>query len=154
MRTLKDTVDTVSMLYAALENLIDVTQIIKKQHQQELIGDIVWLRDFCTIRLQAARRSGHDSCIRKMIEENSDKQFMIVHPTIHQSRYFKDNNRSFSNYRLATAYSIEDFRGIPDINYIIVNTASCVKEQDLNKIYSFATGYITKNPDFLIIMIG
>ena len=144
------------MLYAALDNLINATKLIKRKSksQQKLIGDNVWLRDFCTIRLQAARRSGHDSCIRKMIEENSDKQFMIVHPTVSQSRYFKDNNRSFSNYYLAAAYSINDFRGISNIDYLVVNTASCVKEQDMKNIYSSALFYVVNNPDFLIILIG
>ena len=148
--------DTTSMLYAALDNLINATKIIKREYksQQDIMGREVWLRDFCTIKLQAARRSGHDSCIRKMIETNADKQFMIVHPTIDQSRYFKENSRSCSNYSLAVAYNLGNYRDISDIDYLVVNTASCVRQEDLKNIYSFALSCFANNPDFLIILIG
>jgi len=145
-------VDTAEMLYSALNNLIDASQSMKTNFIDQLIY-IPWLRDFCTIKLQAARRTGHDSCIQMFIEDHPNKKFLIIHPMLAQMNYFKENLNS-SNCYLASAQNTDSCRGLADIDYVIVNNASFIKKENLDKIYNFAEPYAANNRDFLIILIG
>jgi len=116
-----------------------------------------YLKDFCTIRLQSARRSGHSSAMFNLIGKYFDT-VMIIYMNLRQVKIMKQylRHRDIKCQKekiiMETPITIKNnIRGIK-LDAVFVDCPVTKKTEEL--IYRDCTAYINPNKHFFIFFIG
>lgn len=135
-------IETGELLYDALKNLVFAVKIVRKKFfdNVKFMGFKSWFKEFCTIKLGCARRTGHDYCISRFVEDNKNSNFVIFSPNHIISELLKDEiGRKIGfipeNVKFFHRHS-DSFVGIKSPNYVIMNCAWALSQKDVDAIYS------------------
>ncbi len=100
-------------------------------------------KEYCTVKLTTARKSGHTTAIRNLIEKYSIPSMIIAYNTAIMNRNFKKFSQDFNtknNSKLIYLSTINTFdnaiRGI-SIQAIFVDIFSMLNHSQIEKIYKF-----------------
>jgi hypothetical protein len=118
-----------------------------------------YIKEFCTIKLCAARQAGHTTAAIKLIAEKFDKAVIIV-PTYRMAEHIKDlakENNCLEKILIVTHNNLEiDLCGL-NINNIIVDCSfsmSSKKEEELYRLLipSFTNALLNKKKIHIIFL--
>jgi len=163
--------DPSEVIYLALEGLFFCSWYSQykaaKNGIMERNGRKSFLKEFCTIKLGTARKSGHTSAISRLAVKYLDKvmflypdQSMLEHSKIMIETHLRSRNKNmrrlnsscmeFDNavFNLRTFNQIDNTRGL-DLEAIIVDGAFDLSEAKMDQLYDYP---VIKFPFFYIFV--
>lgn len=136
--------ETDGMLYHAMRVLIDLTDLTiykimsLNKEDPRLVNGLFpdrhhFLKQFRTVKVCSARRSGHSSAIQRMVKERFPDAFVF-------SRFHESFTDSFTNRKRLFKKFSESLRGlrIEPHSAIFIDTMSQVSASELDNIYRWA----------------
>jgi len=145
MKKYSDSIPTIDQqnindFYAAIKKSLNW---IKQRNNSKLWAEIKrgndlipYKKEFCSIVLNLSRRAGNTTLALKLFRAIDDS--FLAFPNLHQSN--DSRVRSLDQKRILTPRSIDRIRGMKG-SVMIVDTASCISEAQMSKLYSSAVDY-------------
>jgi len=127
----------------AIDNLIDNSLYIRK-HASKIIPDYLLLKDFCTIKIQGCRKTGHTSAIK--IVSSRFKNPVVVVPLLVMITHP-------SNLLTFQLDALDSMRGFI-IDAVFVDLASIIDKKKEKDILFLCTEFLAKDPNFCLIMLS
>jgi sialic acid synthase SpsE len=143
-------------LYSILNELIKISREQQETYKSEFSRSVSWAKEYCTIRLKVARQSGHTYA---MIETSLSRfsKSIIISKGITANSYIKKSIKEQrgcqkGNIILLTTYSLENIKGLNDIEAVFVDRHSTIDKTKEEEIYKTCLPLITDKPFFFILV--
>jgi len=125
-------------LYKAAELLLDVCKEMQNEARKFFKEDqiIAFAKEFCTVKLGTSRRAGHTTLINLLLKRKFPKS-LVLFPNNGLAKNYKihydenDHQAVFSTERS----NQDKWRGIDELNAVIIDCATFVPKQRMKKIY-------------------
>jgi hypothetical protein len=136
-------IETGELLYGALKNLISAAKTIQIEvFTQQMRGMSLksWYKEFRTIKLGCARRTGHDYCISRFVQDNIESDFVLISATDNISEFLKKEVEQRigvipNNIKFFTCHS-NNLAGIKSPDYVIINCSWALPQKFVDAIYN------------------
>lgn len=158
--------------YIALKNLVDNSWYMQRKAYENGLyknGSIGFLKEFCTVKMCTARRSGHSTAIARLCCEYFNKAILFCHnqqtaENLHlQFRPYVNNitkelkdfielNNGESKYHFFSTGNLQGTRGI-ETEAMIIDCASFMSEKKKEEIEDLAIVYLRPPAPFFLIYV-
>jgi len=154
-------------VYDALKILIEISKNAQEAFLEEVhhMGEIDYIKEFCTVRLATARRGGHTEAAFKLIEEDGmNIGYFCLNNTmanIFKNRYRQiKKNTNFGNLEFSSSIkNLENNifgKDLSDLDAIVFDNSFMMSKKLQNNIYSYLSSSLFYNrgrrPFFFIFL--
>jgi len=133
-------------LYQALVSMIQWSHYIQKRIKSYGLdlSPLSLLKEYHTTHFRTARQSGHTTMINRLCNELYKGDAFVIVPRRSQKDILKEmrSPHKFVGHTIVTVSQLDSLRGMNRPSVIIVDCASYLSKEDMDKIYEFASAYI------------
>jgi len=137
-----------------IEKLIILSTEIQEKQKKWLYHGISaksFLKENCTIRIQASRRSGHSTAIRNLSYKHQG--VAVIAPNWDIAKRLKDRCHPSTHFASADPRSLNRLRCV-DTRFVFVDCASILSSKRLEEIQQVCLGFMTGQQPFFLVLVG
>lgn len=109
-------------------------------------GRVDFVKEFCTIRIQGPRQTGHTSVCKELIAQFGEGNTLLVTPNKFSTVYDGIQN-------IASPESIDDFRG-HDFQIVVVDQYSYIRPDLMEEIFRVYSPFGINHVPFFMVLLG
>jgi hypothetical protein len=137
--------------------LIEACTEVQKKASADFLHNKQFAKEFCTIRLAAGRRAGHDYSMARIIRDNFARALVVSNSPAMSEIARRECMAAISAHRGVFAHlgNIESgkYDGL-EMDAVFINAASAFKPVDLDKVYERTIPMLASKDTKFWILIG